>query len=618
MTSPLPRVLLGAWLCLGSLPGRAAEPTEPAPARGYEDERTARVLTERGLEVVPDPAGKRIRRIVIVRHDVFVEDEPWPLFLNALHTMTHEDTVARELLFAEGEVWDQARVDETARKLRDQIIFAMVRIVPVRPIRPAGAPVEADAPVHDAPVGHASTDGEVDVLVFTRDLWSLRLESAFSFNDGRFDQLALTLIERNLLGRNVQAAIAFELLPKTWSLGGLFTDRRILSTRLSLSAGMTLVFARDGSDLEGTRGSVSFGLPLWDLRERWGFTASAGWNETIGRQLSGATLLTWDDPSTADAEAVPRIWYQDLFSASLTASRQLVGDGLIHRLGFGYAASLRSYTPHPDTGLAPGSEAAAAFSQAVLPPSRNQLYPWFAWTMFAPTWATFTELGGYGLTEDVRTGLGLSLSVGLPLEAFGSDVDALTWEASVSYVWAPPALSDRALLDLYAGLYGRLEASQVIDQAYRFRARGASPRLPFGRVVLLVDLEGRVADSANSLVTLGGDNGLRGYPSQYLYAFGGDRARLNLEVRSRPLVVGSVHLGAVAFWDAGGVGPDVFTLPLRHSLGLGLRALLPQFNRFAFRFDLGFPLSGGATALLSFGSSQMVPLTALEDERLAE
>lgn len=613
--SPRPHALASALvpvLALAlALVFAAAAAAAPARAeRSYEDERLERVLETHGLELVADPDGRPIAKVHLVRHDVFVEDEMWPTFLNVFHALSHEDVISRELLFAVGDPYDPKRIAETTRALRDQGIFAFVRIVAVRPVRPVRSESSAPSTSID------NTDTPVEVLVFTRDLWSLRLESSFSFNDGRFDRLSLTLIERNLLGRNVQAAVSFDLLPMTWSLGGSFVDRRILSSRLSLSASMALVFRRDDSNLEGSYGSLSFGLPLWDLRERWGFGFSVAWNETVARQLSGTRLLTYDDPQTPTAETVPRIWYQDLVTTSLSASRQLVTDHLIHRLSFGYAASIRRFEPHPDTALTADSELERAFIEDVLPPTRDQLYPYFRWQFFTPTWQTFTDLAAFGLSEDVRAGVGFDLALAFPLEAFGSDVDAMTFELGLTATLADAPHG--ALVDLFAGLYGRLEQSELIDQLYRVRLRGASPRLFFGRFVFSADLESRVADSARSLVTLGGDNGLRGYPSQYFYAFGGDRLRLNLEARSLPLVIGSVHLGGVLFFDAGGVADRLANLDLSSSLGLGLRVLLPQFNRFAFRFDVGFPLTGGFTALLSFGSSQMVPLTALEDDRLAQ
>ena len=123
--------LIAAVLFALSAPGQAN-----ATPSSYENERTQKVMDAEGLIAVDNPEGQRIRKIHIVRHDVFVEDEPWPTFLNVFHALSHEDIVARELLFAVGEPWDQNRIDETTRKLRDQGIFAFVRIVAQNPENP--------------------------------------------------------------------------------------------------------------------------------------------------------------------------------------------------------------------------------------------------------------------------------------------------------------------------------------------------------------------------------------------------------------------------------------------------------------------------------------------------
>ena len=49
----------------------------------YESQRAERVLKERGYFKEPEPEGKTIDFIKIVASEVFVEDEPYPLFLNA-------------------------------------------------------------------------------------------------------------------------------------------------------------------------------------------------------------------------------------------------------------------------------------------------------------------------------------------------------------------------------------------------------------------------------------------------------------------------------------------------------------------------------------------------------
>ncbi|MCC6623571.1 MAG: BamA/TamA family outer membrane protein [Deltaproteobacteria bacterium] len=602
--------LIAPLVCVLAL---AAEP-EPTPASpqageaaSYEDERLALALAAAKLHLDPAPDGKRIGTIHIVRDDVFAEDEPFPTFLNVFHARTHEDVVARELLFEPGETWDPERVEESMRNLREQTIFALVRIVPV-------APDHAASP-------HPET---VDVLVYTRDLWSLRIESGFSLTDGFLDHLALTLIERNVAGRNVQAAISFELEPRTFSLGELFVDRRLFGSRWALSQAFDVVFERDSGAPEGTLGSLVVGLPLWDLRPRWGVELAAAWNVSVGRQLSGRTLLTWDDEATVDTEEVPRIWEQSLAKVTLSALRQ-TGEGRHKwRYAWGFGAYVTDFAPHADTGLAARDPQYDRFVDDVLPRAREEIYPYVRVDTFDARWARFVDLGAYGLSEDVRVGPWASLFFAAPLEAFGSADDALVWDVSAGFVAAPPSPWGRGdgLIDLTLAHSARLEQGEVIDQTYRLRARAASPPFLLGRLVASLSLSIRGKDVDRTLVTLGGDAGLRGYGSQAFFGFGADRLQTSVELRTPPAVLGSIHFGGVLFYDAGAVGDiadgsnDDFEL--HHAVGLGLRVMMPQLNRFVFRFDVGAPLDGGHfTVLLNVGTSQAVPMTAIEDQRLA-
>lgn len=569
----------------------------PAPGATYEDQRLSRALAEAGLRRVADPAGRPVRAVRLIRRDVFVDDEIIPTFFNIFHGLTREEVVRRELLFAPGAPWEQARVDESMRNLRGLGIFTIVRIVAV----------EAD----DASPGDDEAGDPVDAVVFTRDLWSLRLETSFLLNDGFLDELRLTLIERNLLGLNKKAALRFELLPRSWSIGETYVDERLGGSAWALSQSFDLVFDRLEGGLEGSRGALSIGIPLRDLRTTWGFEAQLSYADVVGRQLSGSRLLAYDVPETPEVEEIPRVWDTASVSASVTGRYQ-TGEAVKHRVAFGFGVSDLALAPR--AGELTATEA-AAFRRDVLAPERRLLYPFVGWAGFVPEYTTFTDLASFGLTEDVRVGPWWSMSVAFPLEAFGSSIDNLVYDASVGAIATPGG----ALIDLELSVAGRVEQSRVVDQVYGARVRGATPTLPFGRVVASAHWEGRARDTSRRLVTLGGDNGLRGYPSQAFFGFGASRLRLNVEVRTPPLVIASAHLGLVAFWDGGAVWEAVSRFAFRQSAGLGVRLLFPQFNRFTFRLDLGVPLGGdGFSVLATFGSLQAVPLTAAEDAALSQ
>ena len=178
----------------------------------YDARRADYALRSYGYERDRAPQGKRIVFIRIVREEVFVGEEllvpivlpreasTWP---NTFHWLTEESVVRRELLVGQGDRYDAELVAESERNLRALGILTLARIEAVRTSKP----------------------DEVGLMVFTRDLWSLRLETGFSGADGAYGVTA-QLIERNLFGRDKQAALRWDSDAYAWSWPGLYRRSR--------------------------------------------------------------------------------------------------------------------------------------------------------------------------------------------------------------------------------------------------------------------------------------------------------------------------------------------------------------------------------------------------------
>ena len=88
---------------------------------------------------------------------------------------------------------------------------------------------------------------------------------------------------------------------------------------------------------------------------------------------------------------------------------------------------------------------------------------------------------------------------------------------------------------------------------------------------------------------LGGERRLRGYQTE---AFLGDDAVIgNVELRTKPLEIWTVHAGAALFYDVGDAFDGFDELRLKQSTGFGLRFVFPQLERAVMRIDWGFPLT---------------------------
>ncbi len=575
--------LLATLLC-AAWAGAAPGPGD----RSYEQRHVASALAREGLVETSEVAawGEAIDFVRVVRFDVFRDGELIPPLFNVFHWLTVPQVIKAELLLKPGDPYQPARALETARNLRRLRIF---QLATVRPVRDA--------------------QGRLGVLVVTRDLWSLRIEQGFQFTNNQFDYLTVQLTERNLLGRNQQATLRASLDPVVYTVGQRYLNRRIALGTLQLSQGLDVQFRRDDNGFDGVDFAASLSRPWYRLDQRFAFEMPFRYLDSHARQIRAGQVVTWDDPETAEVEAIPRVWRQRFITDGVFGRIQL-GDAVKHRLSAGLLFSHLENTADAQTALPAAN--AASFERRVLPRSLTQVAPRVSWGTLSRTHRTFQDLRSFGVSEDARMGVSSQLSLSVPLAALGSTYTALEVDAGLS--WTTDWAGD-GVLDLLVAAEGRVEGDALINRELLLRARVATPSLGgWGRLTSRVDWLARAKDTRNRLLSLGGDNGLRGYPSQFFQLQGADRLRGNLEFRSRPAVWSFLHLGGVAFYDAGDVYVRGQDFTLRQSVGLGARVLFPQFNREVYRVDLGVPVDGSGFMInLSAGSSQAVPLTPEED-----
>jgi outer membrane protein assembly factor BamA len=119
------------------------------------------------------------------------------------------------------------------------------------------------------------------------------------------------------------------------------------------------------------------------------------------------------------------------------------------------------------------------------------------------------------------------------------------------------------------------------------------PEFFLGRVHHRALLDANVDDLRTKVQLLGGGNGLRGFAPESLS--GSSVLLLNTELRTKPFVFKTFHVGGALFWDAGAAftgRPRLF-----HSIGAGLRLHFPQFNTEPIRIDFGYVVRGEPPAV---------------------
>jgi hypothetical protein len=566
-----------AGLLLALVAGSARASDRLAALGGYERQALARALTLRGLEVEPEPEGKILRLIYVDNQDVFTEGEGKLTWLNALHRTTREDVIEREVLLRPGQRWDDDVIEDSKRRLRDPRFTSLVVMVPVRAPEPE----------------------QVDLLVVTRDIWSLRLNSSYEIQNGDLVRLLIAPAESNLFGLRKHLALLFDLDQGSYSMGPHYLDTNIGGTRLRLDARSAVVFSREQDEYEGTRNEITLTYPLWSLQRRWGASLTVLHFDDIRRDFQGLALFPRDFEATPDVqEAVPSIYERRSTQIDASVIRSL-GDQVKQYLRFGHEVvitrpSLYGQGPTAEEcASTPLPECARLFREEVLPRSERTSALYTEYSVFTPDFQTYRNIDTYDLPEERQIGPDLRVGLAVASKLLGSEENFLRVSAQAG--WTLP-LEPGGFATATLSATSRLQAGDLVNNDIQASLVATSPTLLDRlRVVGRADLDMFIEDGENRLLTLGGDNGLRGY---VVNAFAGERrVRGNLEVRSIPRRIWFSRVGVLAFWDAGHAANRLSDLRIQHDVGLGLRAVIPQVQTAVFRLDWAVPLTGDTAGL---------------------
>jgi len=536
----------------------------------YERGALALALAERGLEVEPTPAGKTVRRIHVVTIPVFGVEEGFLRWFNMFHVTSREEMVAREVLVRPGEKWNEARVDETRRRLRDPLFTSVVVAVPVQ--------------------AAGGSQNIVDLLVVTRDVWSLRMNSRYEVQESVLTELSLSLSENNLFGLRKQVALVFDMDLGSYSIGPQYVDKNIAGTHLTLTSEVDAVFGRYSNELEGTKSATTFAYPLWSLDREWGAEIDVSHFDAVRRSFLGTELRPYE---TEAGMVIPWEYDERDFDVESTATRQLGGEAAKHRITLGHRLSVQRPSVRDDF---PGDEAARAeFEREVLPRSERASSVFAHYSFFTPVYTVYRNVDTFDLAEDVRLGPEFTAEIGSALKPIGSEVNFLY--GSLSAAWTIDVGED-GYLRASAATSGRRQGGDFIDKSRSASLSAASPRFFGMRLAARAAWTRRYDETNNRLFTLGGDSGLRGYAIGAFVGTGRQPVRFvaNAELRTAAVPIWFSRVGGILFWD-GGHAADCYRgcaqpFELHQDVGVGARVLIPQAQPYVFRFDWAVPLDG--------------------------
>lgn len=542
-----------------------AEDVLPKPTYSpYERQTIADYLRQHKSKADEAPAGKIIEGIDIVSLNVIEQRDPVPNFLNVFHVRTRDYVIRRELLLEVGQQFRQDLADETGRNLRAISQFSLVLVFAARGTAP----------------------DRVRLVVATKDVWSLRLNTEFRLTPrGGFEYFLLQPSEVNLFGTHHTAAVNLYLQPETFAVGARYIIPRVGGSRILMQADTNLVINRESGMPEGSNGTFNYGQPQYSTRAKWSYLAKLGWKYEIERRYVRGQVALYDAPSTDAVERIPFRYRADIVAGSYTLLRSF-GIQTKHDISLGVEANRRVYRTDDLSAYDP--TAANEFVSFAVPRSDTRLGPFVQLRAYTTNFMRVLDLNTLGLQEDVRVGHDVYLRLYPVFKALGSSRNFVGSMLSASYTMP---FGD-GMTRVFAEGIVEAQPDRIADASIEAGARVHSPRTRLGRLVFDARVLYRMRNYMNRRSVLGGDTRLRGYATQGF--IGKDVVSCNLEFRTRSINILSVQTGAVAFWDLGDAFDGWGEMKIKHGVGLGLRAVFPQFSRNVWRIDWGFPLTRSA------------------------
>ncbi|UCH47743.1 MAG: hypothetical protein JSU95_17075 [Betaproteobacteria bacterium] len=486
--------------------------------------------------------GAIIGQVLVDNQNIFDLDDPkennWLYRLaNTLHIRTRAGVIRRILLFKPGDPVVAQRFEESERLLQNT---AYIYEVLIRPI--------------------AYNNGVVDIEVVTRDTWTLDPGLGVSRRGGE-NTSKYGLKELNLIGTGAAIEWQREETERGRTDAYQFNNDLVLGTRSRFNYTYF-----DG--YTGTSQFISLVRPFFALDSRW----SAGISGSTSDQL----VSTYNNNVLISQYRLQR----NTTSVSAGLSRGLV-NGWVRRysLGLDYLEEKNE----PVGGVPPPNQ---------LPIDETRVSPFVRFEVIQDRFLRTTNRDQVARPEYFLLGFSTNIKLGYASTALGSTRSAWNYSATLNQGWD---LSRDRILVAQAAAAGLYADGDEEDRLFTGSVEYYVPQS--NRAQTYVAIRG---DSASDItqtnqLSIGGENGLAGYPANY--QTGDTRVLFNLEQRlySDWYPFQLFRVGGGAFLDVGRAwGGDDTTNgdpDWLASVGVGLRvfSVRSAFGT-VWRLDIAFPI----------------------------
>lgn len=474
-------------------------------------------LTAKDVEALQ---GMTIRGIGFLQVGVFDEDNPDEnnslyRFLNKIHVNTKEYVVAPQLLFKEGDTLDTGVILETERLLRTRGYFYTAFIVP-----------------------HVICDDQVDLVVVTRDSWSLEIEASFSHSGGDSSS-GFGFSDGNIFGSGNSFSVEYEQENESRGMSYTFRTDHLFNSRIATR--LSYADKSDGEDIV-----VELGLPFYSRSSLWG--------GGIAYRDEGE-----DEIIRAKGDEINRFRHETLY-------QEIHVGRLLHNGKHATQRLLAGLTSEDDTFYA------GANTHLGIPEARGAKYPWVEYQYLEDRYAVYRNLNQIQRTEDLAMGITFDFRLGYGEASPSEHGNLLRYIGNYQHIIG---VGDDHLLHLELSVDGRdhLDSKGYDSAIWRSKVAYNIMQNVNNRWYASFSYDAGQNLEQYEELTVGGSVGLRGYPADFQR--GKKRMIANIERRyySDWHWFNLIRVGAVGFIEAGKAwdGPIQSNNKILADVGFGLR-----------------------------------------------
>lgn len=535
-------------------------------------------LNLHNLKPLNFPHNKIVRNIYFITASPFFLKERGMWFLNALHINTKDSVIKREIQQQTGEFFSEQKLKRSEILLRSYNKIRSVAVI---------------MPVKSAE--HAKN--EIGLLVATRDLLSLRPNIGFNGSFNKLDYLSLTLGEHNIAGYNKSLFMHYDLDKASHRFSIKYFDPNIFSSSWQFSITPGIIFARDSFKYKGLL--FDMGVNKTINRNGLSYGLNLGYALIPIIEFKGNSIRKYNFTDNGRTVSIDRKYMRSKAHGSIFGNYEMGNDNR-KNLFFSYNLKIKKTSIDEDLKLTTNGK--AKFIKEFLPKSETESYLNAGFSYYRNNYLSLYDYDNFKLQETVSTGPYLKLSADISIkELMFGEHNFIRPKAMLSFT--QPIYRDSFIR---LKLSGSSRYSGILqNNIVRASCLLVSPKIfGLGRVIARNNFFAIEKARDDQKFILGNESGLRGAISDEYEGSKGFIA--NLEFRSAPIDLWIFQTGAVAFYDAGGAFDNLSKARSNHSIGMGIRMLMPQVSSVIFRFDLAYVLHGQRrnSFVPSFGTEQ--------------